>query len=74
MIVTKHAIERYQERVNPICNAAARAVLVKITDPYTGIPGKFSIKFGKGNRLLIEDGVIVTVYPKPKGAWRGVFK
>jgi len=63
--VTGHAIQRFQERVCPCSEEQARAAL---TTPIIAIAADFgahSVKLGTGHRIVIEQGCIITVLPKP---------
>lgn len=62
--VSSHAISRYRERVAPVDQSTAVAALrspvitlaARIGAPLVRLPG--------GQRVVIEDGVVVTVLPK----------
>lgn len=63
MIITTHAIQRYAERVRPCAEAEARADLSTAHIQRASAFGARLIRLGGGQRLIIRDGVIVTVTP-----------
>jgi hypothetical protein len=62
--VCSHAIDRYIERVAPVSHSEARALL---SSPFIQRAIEFGakyVKLAKGQRVVIENGRIVTVLPK----------
>jgi hypothetical protein len=64
--VTKHAIERYCERVANVTQDAAVAALSGPTIQKAVQFGARHVILGGGQRVVIEQGRIITVLPK---AW-----
>lgn len=61
--VTAHAIERYQERV---ANLSDEAVIEAILSPAVVKAATFGapfVRLATGQRIVIEDSVVVTVLP-----------
>lgn len=66
-MISEHAIERYQERVEPCSRDAALANLDTPTVRLALSIGACGVKLPTGHRLVIRGGAVVTVLPK--GAW-----
>lgn len=69
--LTRHAIERYIERVEPV---TPQEVHKRLSTPFIMAAlslGTTSVRLPTGHRVEIVDGVIVTVAPKP-GSKKGL--
>lgn len=62
--VTRHAIERYQERVEPVSDDEAVARLSCPAIEKAAAFGARYVVLGCGNRAVIVDGHVVTVLAK----------
>ncbi len=63
-VITHHAILRYQQRVEPVCEDMVRERLsVPAFDTAIAFGAKYVILSG-GQRAVIEEGTIVTILPK----------
>ena len=64
-IITDHAIERYQQRVEPVCAKTARARLADNQAIQTAVQfGATGVILPKGQRVIIKDAAIITIVPK----------
>lgn len=66
--VTRHALDRYRERVDRRCDDAT--IRARIDTTHNRVAVRFGapfIKLGTGQRLVIVDGSVVTVLPS--GIW-----
>lgn len=63
LFVTPHAIERYRERV---ADVAPIEVCRRLNSAATDFGAPF-VKLSGGQRVVIEDGHVVTVLPKHSG-------
>lgn len=69
LLISVHAVERYQQRVADLPEAAARAALdcpaarlaARIGAPFVKLPG--------GQRIVIRNATVITVLPP--GTWEG---
>jgi hypothetical protein len=66
MRVTRHAVERYQERVEAVTKAQARA---RIRSSATAVHqaaafGATVVRMGDGAKLILEGTTVVTVLPR----------
>lgn len=69
-MLTRHALQRYRERVADLNDDAIAALLdtpavrcaIRFGAPY--------VRLGTGQRLVINDGVIVTILPVGSPLWR----
>ncbi len=62
--ITRHAIERFQERVQ---NLPTDQVVAALSTPFIQRAIEFGakyVKLAKGQRVVIENGRIITVLPK----------
>lgn len=63
VIVTDHAIQRYQERVEPCTEDEARSKLSNTRIASIISFGAKMFRLGTGHRVIVNDGVIITVLP-----------
>jgi len=63
--VTAHAVVRFIERVRPCSEDQARIALSTPAISVAADFGAHSVKLGTGHRIVIEQGCIITVLPKP---------
>lgn len=61
--VTAHAIERYQERVANVPDEEARVAICSPAVLKAAEFGATYVRLGTGQRIVIEDGRVVTVLP-----------
>lgn len=61
--ITQHAIERYQQRVQACNDDDARTALSSPTIMRALAFGCPYVKLGTGQRIVIEDGAVITVLP-----------
>jgi hypothetical protein len=64
--ITRHAIERYRERVEPVDEGTALARLRSPVISKAVAFGCGSVKLPGGQRVVIEDGCVVTVLPRKR--------
>lgn len=64
--VTQHAIQRFQERVAPVTPEEARAALSSPTIHKAVEFGAIAVTLGTGQRIVINDGSIITVLSKER--------
>lgn len=69
VFVTKHAIERYQERVDNVPDEVARAALSAPAIEAADAFGAKYVRLGGGQLVVLEDHKVVTVLPRK--TWRG---
>lgn len=62
--ITQHAIERFQERVRNVTDDKARQELSSPSICAAADFGACYVKLATGQRVVISNGVIVTVLPK----------
>ena len=62
--VTRHAIERYIERVAQVSECAVRCVLSGSIIQRGAAFGSPFIRLGTGQRVVLDDATVVTVLPK----------
>lgn len=67
MIVTRHAIDRYRERVEPVTPAEAEAVMRTQAVQAAIAFGAKAVRLGNGARLVLEGETIVTVLGPQQG-------
>lgn len=63
MIISAHAVQRYQERVANVSDEQARAAL---NSPAVNLAANFGapfVRIATGQRIVIENHVVVTVLP-----------
>lgn len=63
MIISAHAVQRYQERVANVTEGEARAAL---NSPAVNLAANFGapfVRIATGQRIVIENHVVVTVLP-----------
>jgi hypothetical protein len=69
--VTRHAAERYCERVNPrLTIAEAIAALSTPAVRRAALFGAPYVRLGTGQRIVLEGSSVVTVLPKDSPHWR----
>lgn len=68
--VTGHAIMRYQERIENVPEEVARKALSSPIVQLAAIMGAPYVRLGTGQRIVIEDGHVVTGLPADKKAPR----
>jgi hypothetical protein len=61
--VSKHAVERYQQRVADVTEAEAVAALSTPAIQAASEFGAEYIRLGSGHRVVVKDGVVITVQP-----------
>lgn len=61
--VTAHALERYRERVRMVSYEEARAALSSAVIARAIEFGAHYVRLGTGQRVVIEDGIVVIVLP-----------
>jgi hypothetical protein len=61
--VSRHAVERYQERVADVTDDEAIAALSTPAIKAAAAFGAQFVRLGNGLRITINDGVVVTVLP-----------
>lgn len=64
--VTKHAIERWIERIAPVSKESARASILSHSRTLNLAVafGSGTVKLGDGTRLVLSGNAVVTVLPK----------
>jgi hypothetical protein len=67
--VSDHAIVRFKERVAPVSPEEARLALSSEAILEAAAFGVAYVKLGTGQRVVLEDGAVVTVLPKE--TWPG---
>lgn len=70
--VSRHAMDRYRERVADLPDAAIFAELSKPIFERAAAIGAPFVKLSSGHRALIRNDVVVTVLPKD--TWLGVLR
>lgn len=70
--VSRHAMDRYRERVADLPDAAIFAELSKPIFEKAAAMGAPFVKLASGHRALIRNEVVVTVLPKE--TWVGVLR
>ena len=70
--VSRHAMDRYRERVADLPDAAIFAELSKPIFDQAAAMGAPFVKLASGHRALIRGDVVVTVLPKD--TWAGVLR
>jgi hypothetical protein len=69
--VTRHAAERYLERVNPrLTMAEAIEALSSPTIRRAAEFGAAYVRLGTGQRVALDEFVVVTVLPTETPSWR----
>lgn len=68
--VTQHAIERFIERVAPVTPEEARAALSTDTITKAAEFGAIAVTLGTGQRIVINNGAIITVLSKERRSTR----
>ncbi len=63
MIITSHAIERYQERVANVSDDEARLALASPAVRAAALFGCKYVRLATGQRIVVEDGIVKTVLP-----------
>lgn len=63
MIITTHAIARYRQRVADVSEQEARAAISSKTVELAADFGAPFVRLGTGQRVVIANGVVVTVLP-----------
>ncbi len=66
MIITTHAIQRYQERIANVPDDQARAAMNTHATRTAIAFGAPFVKLGSGHRIVIDGDTLVTVLP-PQG-------
>jgi len=61
--ITGHAIQRFQERVDNLPDDEVRAILSKPSIQAAALFGAPYVRLGTGQRVVIENGAVVTVLP-----------
>lgn len=66
MRVTRHAVERYQERIEPVTKAEARArIRASVVAVHQAAAfGATVVRMGDGTKLILEGTCVVTVLPR----------
>lgn len=72
LFVSRHAIDRYRERVADLPDATIFAELPKPIFEKAAAIGAPFVKLPSGHRALIRNAVVVTVLPKE--TWTGVLR
>ncbi|AIT81617.1 hypothetical protein [Novosphingobium pentaromativorans] len=67
--ITRHAVQRFQERVRPVTEDEARAALSTAAVEKAAEIGAPFVKLGTGQRIVIDHGAVVTVLPKDIWMW-----
>ena len=68
ILVTKHAFDRYRERIADLSDAAIIAALDTPAMAKAVEFGARAVILGTGHRAVLRDGVIVTITPPGNGA------
>ena len=61
--ITRHAIQRYQERVCPVSDEQARQALSTATIQLAANFGAQFVRLPTGHRVVINDHAVITVQP-----------
>lgn len=69
VLITQHAVQRYQERVANVPEDQARAAMSSRTVDLADAIGAPFVRLGGGQRLVLEDHKVVTVLPRD--TWTG---
>lgn len=67
--ITRHAVQRFQERVRPASDDEARAALSTAAVEKAVEIGAPFVKLSTGQRIVIDHGAVVTVLPKDIWMW-----
>lgn len=68
ILITKHAFDRYRERIADLSDAAIIAALDTPAMQTAVQFGARAVILGTGHRAVLRDGVIVTITPRGNGA------
>jgi hypothetical protein len=66
--VTRHACQRYQQRVEPVTQRVARERIVAHALEAAVAMGAKLVKLGDGSRLVLDGCTVTTVFAKDMGA------
>lgn len=65
--ITRHAVERYQERVEPVEEEQAEAALmsraVRAAMVFAGSTAQCFVRLATGQRIVVREDTVITVLP-----------